>query len=118
MTGERRGSGIPWAGFAFPTGILGGLSEAAETSSPVSYRGVKPEAMEKPFLGNLAKKSTGLSLQKGPLVHWFISGQTVPNPVSLSAGTAQCPGGLGLLDLPPGKGGLWSLPLEVTAPSS
>lgn len=42
-------------------GILGGLSKAAEISSPVSYRGVKPEAKEKPFLRNFAKKSVGLS---------------------------------------------------------
>lgn len=71
----------------------------------MSYRGVKPEAKEKPFLRNFAEKSMGLSPQKGPLVPWFISGQTIPNPVNLSAGTAQFPGGLGFLDLPMGNGG-------------
>lgn len=38
----------------------------------------------------------GLSPQEGSLVPWFISQQTIPNPVSLVVGTVQCPDGLGL----------------------
>lgn len=109
----RRDSGVPRARSTFSSSIFQGLNEAAVTSCPGTYIELKPEAEKRLLLGTVTEKNMGNQPRQGTLVPCFISKQTVPKLAQLHAQAAAA----SLIPLRKGRE-LWSLPLEVTAPSS